>query len=78
MTEYTIDSNIPVPKDALPPTRAKYPLEKLKPGDSFYVKLDNPKQGKNLRSSMGVRAKKLGITIVTHADETGVRVWRTL
>jgi hypothetical protein len=73
---YTIDSNIPVPADAKG-QRHKYPLEQLKPGESFYVKLEKPNQGKNLRSSMGVRAKKLNITIVTHADETGVRVWRT-
>lgn len=73
---FTIDKNIPIPQTARAP-RAKYPLELLEPGESFFVKLDNVKQAKNLRSSMSVRAKKMGITIVTVADETGLRIWRT-
>lgn len=73
---YVIDKNVPVPQHVRG-MRNKYPLELLEPGESFFVKLDDPKQSKNLRSSMSVRAKKLGITIVTLADDTGVRVWRT-
>ena len=74
---YEIVSHIPVPPEAKV-ARAKYPLEQLKPGDSFYIKLDKPEQSKNLRSSMSVRAKKLGIKIATMSDDTGVRVWRTI
>jgi len=73
---YTIDKHIPIPTN-VKNQRNKYPLELLEPGESFFIKLENLKQAKNLRSSMGVRAKKLGITIVTVADDTGVRVWRT-
>jgi TusA-related sulfurtransferase len=73
---FTIESNVPIPAN-VKEVRTKYPLEQLKPGESFYVKLEDPKKNKNLRSSMAVRAKKLGITIVTYADESGVRVWRT-
>lgn len=76
MPEFVIEDNVPLPVNARS-ARNKYPLELLKPGQSFFVKLDNAKQAKNLRSSMGVRAKKLGIAIATIADETGVRVWRT-
>jgi len=73
---YTIDKSIPIPETATG-TRAKYPLDLLRPGESFFVKLDTLKKSKNLRSSMSIRARKLNIKIVTLADETGVRVWRT-
>jgi len=78
MTTYTIEANIPIPKNPDRGGRTKYPLELLQPGESFFIPLKDPSKGKNLRSSMSVRAKKLGITIVTLADETGVRVWRTI
>jgi len=74
--EFTIDKNIPVPVKARG-ARNKYPLELLEPGNSFFVPLDSKHKSKNLRSAMSVRAKALGITIVTIADDTGVRVWRT-
>jgi alanine-alpha-ketoisovalerate/valine-pyruvate aminotransferase len=75
---FKIDNDIPVPK-VVPSARNKYPLELLQPGQSFFVPIDpeKPKSAKNLRSSMAVRAKALEIEIVTIADETGVRVWRT-
>jgi len=73
---YTIEKAVPVPAHARG-ARNKYPLHLLSPGDSFFVKLEDIKQAKNLRSSMAVRAKKLNISIATVSDETGVRVWRT-
>lgn len=75
---FKIEDNVPIPKTA-PNNRNKYPLELLEPGQSFFVPSDpdKPSSAKNLRSSMAVRAKKLGIEIVTIGDETGVRVWRT-
>jgi hypothetical protein len=79
MASFKIEDNVPVPAN-VPNARNKYPLELLKPGQSFFVPLsgeDTNKQSKNLRSSMAVRAKKLGITITTLVDDTGVRVWRT-
>lgn len=79
MAYFKIEDNVPVPT-SVPNQRNKYPLELLKPGQSFFVALngeDPNKQAKNLRSSMAVRAKKLGITITTLVDDTGVRVWRT-
>jgi len=76
---FKIDNDVPVPK-VVPSARNKYPLELLTPGQSFFVPISGEnsiKAAKNLRSSMAVRAKKLEIEIVTIADETGVRVWRT-
>jgi hypothetical protein len=78
---FTIDKGIPIPADiakAVRHGRPKYPLELLTPGDSFFVKTENPAQSKNLRTAMNTRAKKLNITIVMLVDETGIRVWRTI
>jgi hypothetical protein len=74
---YAIEKGVPIPTN-VKSARTKYPLELLNPGDSFFIPAENGKQVKNLRSSMAVRAKKLGFTIATLADDTGVRVWRTL
>jgi hypothetical protein len=73
---FKIEKAIPIPAN-VKVAREKYPLQLLEPGDSFFIDLTDPKQVKNLRSSMAVRAKKLEIKIVTLADDTGVRVWRT-
>lgn len=73
---FAIDKHIPIPTNVTT-ARTKYPLEKLQPGDSFFIPTTDAKQLKNLRSSLNVRAKKLEITVVTLADETGIRVWRT-
>jgi hypothetical protein len=73
---YKIDKSVPMPAN-VQTTREKYPLAELEVGDSFFVALTDPKQVKNLRSSMAVRAKKLEIKIAAFADDTGVRVWRT-
>jgi hypothetical protein len=76
-TNFTIESGVPIPEKAAMSNRARYPLEKLGVNQSFLVPISDPKRAKNLRSSFAVRAKKLGIKIVSVADETGVRVWRT-
>jgi hypothetical protein len=74
----TIESGVPIPEKAAAANgRARYPLEKLQVNQSFHVPVNDPKRAKNLRSSFSVRAKKLGIKVVSTADETGVRVWRT-
>jgi hypothetical protein len=74
---FQIDSNIPVPTQVPTQGRMKYPLKELKIGQSFFVPQTDLKKAKNLRSTFSVRAKKKGISIVSIADETGIRVWRT-
>lgn len=75
---FTIDKSIPIPADASKPgSRSKYPLDKMEPGDSFFVPFESEKQVKHIKSSMAARAKKLGYKIVSAADDTGVRIWRT-
>lgn len=76
MTDFKIEDNIPIPTN-VPGGRAKYPLSNLKVGSSFFVPTTDPKKAKNLRSTFAVRAKKAGFKILSIADDTGVRVWRT-
>jgi hypothetical protein len=73
--DYKIDTNIPVPTNVR--IRGKYPLEKLQVGHSMYINVTDQKKAKNLRSTFAMRAKKLNIKVVSLADESGVRVWRT-
>lgn len=71
-----IDTHIPIPNSIR--TRSKYPLEKLEVGHSMFIDVTDSNRAKNLRSTFAMRAKKLGIKVVSLADESGVRVWRTL
>lgn len=70
-----IDTNVPVPPHLR--LRGKYPLEQLQIGHSLFIDTTDPKRAKNLRSTLAMRAKKLGIKVVSLVDESGVRVWRT-
>lgn len=70
-----IDTNIPIPANVR--IRGKYPLEKLQVGHSMFIGIKDAKKAKNLRSTFAMRAKKIGIKVVSLADESGVRVWRT-
>ena len=74
--EFKIESGVPIPNTARS-GRTKYPLDRLQVGNSFFVPMNDLKRAKNLRSTFSVRAKKKGISIVSIADETGIRVWRT-
>ena len=73
-----IDTNVPIPPNIRTRTNGKYPLEKLQVGHSLFVETTDVKKAKNLRSTFAMRAQKLGIKVVSLADESGVRVWRTL
>ena len=70
-----IETNVPIPVNLR--ARGKYPLDKLQVGHSMFIGITDQKKAKNLRSTFAVRAKKLGIKVVSLADESGVRVWRT-
>ena len=74
--EFKIESGVPIPADAKT-GRTKYPLDRLQVGNSFFVPINDLKRAKNLRATFATRAKKKSIKIVSIADETGVRVWRT-
>jgi len=74
--EFKIESGVPIPADARS-GRTKYPIDRLQVGNSFFVPTSTLQKAKNLRASFATRAKKKSIKIVSIADETGVRVWRT-
>lgn len=71
MSEYRIDKNVP------PPSRLKYPLEKLDVGDSFFVP---EKTGQSMRTTVShyqrTRGGKFITREVTEAGVSGTRVWR--
>ena len=71
MSEYKIDKNI------APPSRLKYPLEKLEAGDSFFVP---GKTGQSMRTTVyhyqRTRGGKFLVREVTEAGVSGARVWR--
>ena len=73
---YKIEKAVPIPEN-IPSANEKYPLKELGVGDSFFVPQTNAAKAKSLRNGMAGRAKKLGIKIVSMADDTGVRFWRT-
>lgn len=75
---FQIDSNIPVPTQVPTQGRMKYPLKELKIGQSFFVPQTDLMKAKNLRATFATRAKKAGYKVVSIADTTGVRVWRTM
>jgi len=74
--DFKIESGVPIPSNARI-GRTKYPLDRLQVGNSFFVPLNDLKRAKNLRATFSSRAKKKGISVVSIADDTGVRVWRT-
>ena len=74
--DFKIESGVPIPS-TVRIGRTKYPLDRLQVGNSFFVPLNDLKRAKNLRATFSSRAKKKGISVVSIADDTGVRVWRT-
>lgn len=73
---YKLEKSVPIP-DSIPSKNEKYPLRDMEVGDSFFVPQTGADKVKSLRNSMSARARKLNYKIVSLADETGVRFWRT-
>ncbi len=85
----TIEFEISDPEDhPVPPSTrggfSKYPLSRLKPGQSFFVPTKDLGEARRLRNSVGHVARKAKIPIrqvpVTEKkgtrDQHGLRVWR--
>ena len=74
-----IDKNIPVPEPKQKPTQ--YPFETMEVGDSFLVKSEEGKTGKQLSQrispSASRHAKLTNRKYTLRIVEGGVRVWRT-
>lgn len=67
----TVDRSIPIPK-------TQYPLDQLKPGESFVASCEAPRTPSYNRTYQNVRntALRLGVKITTKYEEGGIRVWR--
>ncbi len=71
---FTIEKNHPIPKG-----RAKYPLDQLEVGDSFFIPEVDKERHKNIRIYVSgwARRSKTGMKFTTRAVDDGIRVWRT-
>lgn len=77
--QYQIESDIEIPpRKGGGNSNRVYPWPDMSEGQSFFVPC-NPQDRKNLASSAGMAARKLGIRPVTRFltenSETGVRFW---
>lgn len=91
MADVTDDSTVYVIEDdiEIPPTRAlgggsKYPISRLKVGQSFFVRDVDPKRVSGVRNTLAAAARKVGYAVTSRArtekikgkEVFGVRVWR--
>lgn len=74
MSEFTIDKDIPVPKQVGTGRKNKYPFDALEVGDSFFVK---DAKVKTLSRTCGSHGKRLSRKFTSRTVDGGVRVWRT-
>lgn len=80
-TEIIIEQNVPIPQVST--GRSKYPLEDMKPGDSFLVPCTDAK-AQALKASIRGSAQRLtkkykgGVkfVVLVRPEEKGVRCWR--
>jgi hypothetical protein len=74
-----IDKKVPVPKANSRTGRpVKYPFDKLKVGDSFFIK-GNPKLKHSIYSCLNAynaNRADIKIEITIRSEDNGVRVWR--
>ena len=76
MKRYAITNKIPVPQD-YKKSRSKFPLLKMRPGDSFlipYKDIPNPDKPQHVVPYSMARA--LSIKIISRREKRGLRVWR--
>ncbi len=73
---FKIEKRIPIPK-GLATSIKKYPFEKLKVGDSFFVPLADGKSPSGLFASISQAKKRLNINLFSARVKGGRRVWRT-
>jgi|WetSurMetagenome_2_1015567.scaffolds.fasta_scaffold397436_3 hypothetical protein len=79
LEEYKIESNIPIPPPIKVENTSKYPINKMKVGDSFLVPFDTKDMDKKrkMRNSLtSVFSRKKPKKFTVRMTEKGIRVWR--
>ena len=74
-TEFKIDKGVPLPQP-----RRKYPLDKMKVGDSFFLPVETPRTkviDNRIRSTLYSTSRNQNIHITIRKVQGGFRVWRT-
>lgn len=72
---FKIEKGVPIPPKIASSIK-KYPFEKLKIGDSFFVPLADGKSPSSLFSAISQAKKRLGINLFSAKVKDGRRVWR--
>lgn len=72
--EYKIDEAVKIP-DPQSGRKFKYPWDKMQPGDSILVGIDD--NTTSARSSAFKYAKKHGMIFISRSTSKGLRIWRT-
>ena len=85
---YPIDKNVPLPKNFKPLGVTKYPLRKMKIGDSFFMPDEKGLEEKaarqrvysaagNIRKTPKFKMFRVDIRRMKKGRKDGLRVWRT-
>jgi hypothetical protein len=70
-----IERGIPMPKRRAAPR--KYPFDKMKAGDSFFIETAADRSRAVVQASVAATARARGVQITTRTVDGGIRVWRT-
>jgi hypothetical protein len=71
MSEYKIDKNVPLWKQARRAETYKYPFLDMETGDSFFFEGDD-KKAKSVRAS----GHRMGVKVAFRREGNGYRCWR--
>ena len=78
--EFKIEKEIPIPKNRNPGALEKFPFEKMKVNDSFFVPVsfinENYKNKSSFQSTVCYSGKRHGRKYTVRKVENGYRVWR--
>jgi hypothetical protein len=75
MSEYVIESGIPMPSPVSGPGVRKYPFDRLEVGQSFYLS-GKEKDFSTLRNAAFQHARRYGKKFITRRVDGGARCWR--
>lgn len=73
---YSIEKNVPMPLNNKAGRPSKYPLSKMKVGDSFLIPFSKNHDCTRSISVPYLSASRLKIKITSRVEQKGVRVWR--
>lgn len=75
---FIIDNNIPMPAASVGMRKkaAKFPLEQMTSGQSFFIPETDIKMRRGIKSALTRFANRINVEVRHVEDEEGIRVWR--